>query len=219
MGKITKGTRTRTNILKKVNRLFNEKERFMTLDEIAGELNVTKSRITNHFSRKELLMLGLYDQFQHQLTQLYVLHNQENVTINFKRLAEFYNEFMDLFYEYRFTVNFLFVNPLSDDEIAGHIQSTYLNSKDRIYQRADFLVKNGLVNKKILEPSNFEVFLFKHTNLMSTWPISMKLYYRGIDYEEAKPLFLRGILSCFETFLTRKGRTDYAEAIDFLRNM
>jgi hypothetical protein len=164
-------------------------------------------------------MLGLYDQFQHQLAQLYVLHNQENVSINFSRLAEFYNEFMDLFYEYRFTVNFLFVNPLSDDEIAGHIQSTYHNSKDRIYQRAGLLVKNGLVDKRILEPGNFNVFLFKHTNLMSTWPISMKLYYREIDYEKVKPVFLKGILSCFEAFLTRKGRTDYARAIEFLDNM
>lgn len=216
MEKLTKGDRTRSHILKMVNNLFNEEERLLTLDEIAGKLNIPKSRILNHFSKKELLMLGLYEQYQKKLSHLLSIKNPDNGNLNFTRLADYYSEILDLFYDYRFTINFLFVNPLNDEELDSHLISTYHKNKERIFRRVESLVARGLVHKGLLVPDEFSVFLFKHTNLMTTWTISLRLYYKGMEYKPVKPLIIKSLLSCFESYLTRAGRADYSRAIEIL---
>jgi hypothetical protein len=70
-----------------------------------------------------------------------------------------------------------------------------------------------LLEKKILEPSNFSVFLFKYTDLMTTWMIRLKIYDRGRKYSQVKPLYLKAILSCFEPWLTDKGKKEYEKTI------
>jgi AcrR family transcriptional regulator len=67
MEKMCKGTRTKNSIIKGVKRLFNKKEKLPLLDEIAKELSLTKSRITNHFPKKKLLIFAIYQEFEKKL--------------------------------------------------------------------------------------------------------------------------------------------------------
>jgi AcrR family transcriptional regulator len=211
---ISKGARTRNKIIEQVNMLFNEKEKLLTLDEIASEMKLTKSRITNHFPKKELLILGIFRQYEKELLQLPESHKPDGDSAGFKNLIGYYSTYMDLIYKYRFSISFLFVNPLKDEELTRHIRDTYEDNKKRIYARVQSLVQEGQVNEKVLKASAFDVFLFKYTTLMTTWIISLKIYNWDAGYKNIKPVYLKGIISCFEPYLTTKGRKDYEKAIE-----
>ena len=105
------------------------------------------------------------------------------------------------------------MNPVKDEELTWHIRDTYSGNKKRIYARVQFLVQSGLINERVLKTSEFDVFLFKYTTLMTTWTISLQIYNWDAGYTNIKPVYLKGIISCFEPYLTTKGRKDYEKAI------
>ncbi len=214
MGNYNKGASTKNKILKRVNGLFNEREQLLTLDEIARELSMNKSRITNHFPKKELLILGIYQEYEKRLMQLLSTNKPDGETVDFQELVHYYSDILDLFYEYRFAITYIFINPMRDEELIQYITETSRGNKVRIFHRLKFMVQSGLLKENVLIPGNYDVFIFKYTNLMTTWTISLNIYDRDFGYEQMKPVYLKGILSCFENYLTEKGREEYDKAID-----
>ena len=70
------------------------------------------------------------------------------------------------------------------------------------------LVKQGSLSERLLHTDVFPVFLFKFVNLFTTWVISLEIYDSDKSYEEMKPIYLRGIFSCFVPFLTEQGNAE-----------
>ena len=219
MGDFTKGIKTRTNIIREVNRLFNEREKLLTLDEIAHELGLTKSRITNHFPKKELLMLGIYQEYEKQLEKLLRSSDKSEGRVDFLNLLRLYSDFMDLLYKYRFAISFLYINPMKEEVLTRHVTDTFIRNKERIYQRMESMVQSGLLDARILNSEDFGIFLFKHTTLMTTWIISHRIYDNDKKYEQIKPVYIEGILSCMEVYLTVRGKEEYEKTMERTRSI
>ena len=217
METINKGIRTRKSIVKKANNLFNKEERLLTLEELANKLELTKSVISNHFPKKELLILAIYREYEHQLEKLLSSDKPDETKLNFTDLILYYGDILELFYKYRFSIAYLFINPLKDEALKTHIDGRFHNNKVRIRLRIENMVHLGLLSDRILDPTNFDVFFFKYTNLMTTWIISLKLYDKDKGFRKIKPVYLEGIASCFEPFTTDLGKADYAKAIQAIR--
>lgn len=216
MKKQSKGVQTRKNIIDQVNKLYNRTEKILTLDELAGELNLTRSRITNYFPRKEQLILAIYEEYSKKLDKLIKTYNPDNEKLNLKSLVDYYSKIMDLLFEYRFAISYLFVNPLNDEELARHLEETYEENKNRLFNRIKILVVSGLVDKELLEQKNFDAFSFQHTNLLTTWVISYRIYDNKAGFKNMKPVYLRGVLNCYLPFMTESGKTDFLAHLENL---
>ncbi|MCA0133325.1 TetR/AcrR family transcriptional regulator [Winogradskyella alexanderae] len=209
MTKFSKGEKTKKTIVKRVNKLFNKKEMLLTWDEMAAELNLSRSIITNYFPRKELLILAIYYEFEHTLKLFLKNHNQNSEATSLQHLKVYYSGVMDLLFEYRFSISYVLVNPMNDEALRSHLDSTYENNKIRLLDRIKNLVKFGIINKALLKDDNFSSFTFQHTNLLTTWVISYRLYDKNLGYKKMKPIYLKGVLDCYLPYLTSKGKFDY----------
>jgi AcrR family transcriptional regulator len=204
----TKGELTKQNIVKAVNQLFNEKEMLPAWDDLASELKIHRSRITNYFPKKELLLLAIYLEFEENLKVLIEKQGYTEQIENFSALKDYYSAIMDLLFDYRFAISYVLVNPNNDEDLNNHINTTYKNNKLRLYQRVEHLVNAGLVRKKLLDEDQFKPFAFQHTNILTTWIISYKLYDRHLEFSEVKPTYLKGVLLCYFPFLSEKGKKE-----------
>ncbi|OZV69883.1 TetR/AcrR family transcriptional regulator [Winogradskyella aurantia] len=204
----TKGELTKQNIVKAVNQLFNEKEMLPSWDDLASELKINRSRITNYFPKKELLILAIYLEFEENLKMLIEKQGYTEQIENFSALKEYYSDIMDLLFDYRFAISYVLVNPNNDEDLNNHISTTYKNNKLRLYQRVEHLVNAGLVSKKLLDENQFKPFAFQHTNILTTWIISYRLYDRHLEFSEIKPIYLKGVLLCYFPFLSEKGKKE-----------
>lgn len=67
MSNFSEGEVTRIHIIQQMNKLVNEKEMILTWDDMAAELNLSRSKITNYFPKKELLILAIFFDFEEKL--------------------------------------------------------------------------------------------------------------------------------------------------------
>lgn len=213
MGTHTKGDLTRNKIIDDVNRLFNKNDKLLTLDELAGALEINRSRITNYFPKKEHLILAIFEQYQTKLLEIIEQNQPDTEHIDLPNLIGYYSRILDLSYEFRFTISYVFVYPPNDSELRDHITTTYAGNKERISSRLQSLVNSGMLDGKILEPANFEVFIFQHVNLLTTWMISYRIYDHQKSYEQMKPIYLQGIINSYYPFLTLKGKLECEEVM------
>ncbi|MDY2586824.1 TetR/AcrR family transcriptional regulator [Winogradskyella aquimaris] len=209
MTSFSKGEKTKNSIIKRINKLFNEKEMLLTWDEMAIELNLSRSRITNYFPKKELLILAIYYEFEKTLKKFLENHHQNAETNSLEHLKDYYSDVMALLFEYRFSISYVLVNPMNDKELRSHINSTYSANKVRLYERVTKLCQMGILDERLLLDDHFDPFTFQHTNLLTTWVISYRLYDGSQDFSEMKPIYLKGILNCYLPYLTKKGQSQF----------
>lgn len=176
MAKYSKGERTKSDIVKRINRLFNEKEMFLTWDDIAAELGLSRSRITNYFPKKDLLILAIYIEFEQRLKLVLEDHEGLHNDLDLAVLKEYYTKVMDLLFDFRFAISYVLVNPMNDKALRSHIDETYEKNRVRLYERVNKLVQSDIVDQKLLLENNFNAFAFQHTNLLTTWVITYRLY-------------------------------------------
>jgi len=202
MQKLSKGAQTKNKIINQSNQLYNKSDTFLTLGELADSLNLSRGLITNHFPKKELLLLAIFKNYEVRLKELIESYNPDASTITLQHLFEYYSKVMDLMYEYRFAISYIFVNPIRDADLKEYIRKTYLNNKRRLKERTDYLVTIGLFSDKILNEDYFEAFNFQHSNLLTTWIINYRLYDYTESYQQRKSVYMRGLINCFIPFLT-----------------
>jgi hypothetical protein len=75
--------------------------------------------------------------------------------------------------------------------------------------RIKMMVEVKLLDSRILEKDELDIFLFQYTSLLTTWVISQEMYYRQTEYKKRKPVYIRGAMQLFLPFLTPKGRKAY----------
>jgi len=211
--KYQKGIETRRRILQEVNKLYNKEGLNLTLGQIADKLGMTLGSITNYFPRKEQLLLALFRDFDEKSDTLYRRFQNEETLLDFSGVVRYYHQVMDLQYRYRFAMAYLAVQPIGDPELQQHLQERYQENRRNLEKRVAFQVTSGSLKAELLEPATFDIFCFQLYNLLTTWVVSLQLYHRGRGYREMKPVYLRGILSCFTPYLTEKGIVELQEAL------
>ena len=204
MANYKKGIETRSSILNEARKVFNEEGIRLTLDQLAGKLNITKGRITNYFPNKDHIFVALSQDYDNNFSQLLSSFDFMG-EMTFQQLAEVYSAIMDLQYEYRSAIVFVATTSSAQIEMHSQITSSYKTNSEQMESSIRMLVNNGLVQPEILEEPNFEIFRFQIVNLFTTWVISLEIYHSGRSYSEMKPVYLKGILNCFYPYLTKKG--------------
>jgi AcrR family transcriptional regulator len=208
MANYKKGIEMRQHIISEARKVFNAEGLHLTLDQLAGKLNLTKGRITNYFPTKDDLFVALsqdYDlRFQELMTQF-----GEEMKVSFEWLVKVFSAVMDLQYEYRSAIIFVATTNSSQKEMHNQITKSYKTNSKQVRQSVESLLKAGLVKPVILDPKIFEVFGFQYVNLFTTWVISLEIYNSSSSYKKMKPVYLKGIFSCYYPYLTKKGLGQY----------
>ncbi|MBX7041744.1 MAG: TetR/AcrR family transcriptional regulator [Ignavibacteria bacterium] len=208
-----KGQSTRDTIVDRARQIFNEKGLNITLEKIAAEMGLTKSRITNHFSTKETLFLAILHAYEEKFAQLAAEISLEN-SLELADLAKSLSAIMDVQYDFRCGIAYLAMVTQSNSELHTHIGESYKRNIRNIQKRTERMVDAGILNPEILSKSNFETFVFQYTNILTTWVINLELYNAESGYAKMKPVYLDGALSCFKPYLSKRGEKQFS-AIDF----
>jgi len=211
-----KGIKTRQRILEEVNALYNKEGLKLTLDDLARKLSLTKGRITNYFPKKERLLLAIFEEYERKANLLYAQYQNEEALLNFSGVLAYYDELLDLQYDYRFALAYLGVQPIADPDLQAHLTQRYRQNRYFLKERIDFQVRSGSLQKELLETEAFEVFCFQLYTLFTNWVVSLQLYYEEQGYEQMKPVFLRGIMQCFRPYLTEQGEAEIEQAFQGL---
>jgi hypothetical protein len=91
------------------------------------------------------------------------------------------------------------------EEMKSHISETYSRNRGIIKKTITTLIDAGLVQQRILKDEFYEVFLFQFTNLFTNWVINLELYDSNRPIRELKPIYMKGIISVFQPYLTKEG--------------
>jgi AcrR family transcriptional regulator len=209
MANYKKGVEMRQNIISEARRIFNREGLYLTLDQLATKLGITKGRITNYFPTKDELFVAISEDYDMRFNELMLSFRGEQ-KVSFNMLEVICSAVMDLQYEYRSAIIFVTTTSTSQKEIHKHITKSYKTNFKQVAYSVQTLVDAGLVKPAILEQQHFDVFAFQYVNLFTTWVISLGIYHSTSSYRKMKPIYLSGILSCFYPFLTKKGLTQFA---------
>ncbi len=208
MGNYKKGIEMRQSIILEARTIFNKEGLSLTLDQLAGKLNLTKGRITNYFPTKDKLFVALSQDYDLRFQELLASFTGEQ-KITFHWLTKVFAAIMDLQYEYRSAIIFVATTSSSQKDMHEQITHSYKTNSKGVKQTVQTMIDAGLLKPELLEPENFEVFYFQHVNLFTTWVISLEIYDSTSSYKKMKPVYLKGILGCYYPYLTKKGLTQF----------
>ena len=211
--KLNKGQNTRQIIIDKARHIFNENGLNITLEMIAANMGLTKSRITNHFATKESLFLAILRDYENVLARVAGEIKLADA-VEFSEIAGCLSVIMDVQYEYRCGMAYITLVTQSQHELHKHISENYERNVRNIFKRVEKMVSRGILKSDILIKYNFNTFVFQYTNLLTTWVINLILYDYEKGYAKMKPLYLYAALSCYKPYLTSKGEQEIA-TLDF----
>ncbi len=210
---IKKGQNTRQTILDSARQIFNERGLNITLEKIAAEMGLTKSRITNHFATKESLFLAILRDYEESLARCATDIGLSDA-LELSELAVGISAVMDVQYQYRCGMAYVAMVTHSQQELHRHISENYRKNVRSILKRTEKMVDAGILKPEILKSSDFSIFVFQYTNILTTWVINLELYDIEQGYAKMKPVYISAAFSCFIPYLTKKGEKQLA-AIDF----
>jgi AcrR family transcriptional regulator len=210
--KLPKGELTRKHILDSARKAFNEKGVNITLDTLAKELNIPKGRITNHFATKDKLFLAILDDYEHSLLDLRVKLKDLYECKKLSDILTIISEVMDLQFEYRCAILFLAVLSPGQEEFRTKTRETRAMNDKVVRHRMGNMVKYGLVDARVLEEEQFELFLFIYFNTLSQWVIYYDMYDHDKDFKKMKPVYIKSIMEhVYAPYLTAKGRKQWKD--------
>jgi AcrR family transcriptional regulator len=201
-----KGRSSREEIIDRSRQIFNDYGIQITLAKLAELMATTLGRITHYFQNKDSLFLAITEDYEMKLEQL--RQNRPARSISMDNFVNIYSEVFDLQYEYRCAMRFTIASIQHQEEMKSHIHKTYSRNLEIIKNIIKSLVDAGLVQQKIFKKEVYQVFLFQFTNLFTNWIINMELYDSNMPMEELKPIYMKGIVSVFLPYLTKKGTNE-----------
>ena len=208
MVRYRKGETSRVTILVDARKLLNEHGINIGFEFIAKQMGLSRGRITHFFPTKDSLMVGIMRDYEFSLGEMLLRFNWNNGSL-FDQLFAVLDLVLDLQYEYRCAHAYLAVTGKHEPEIVQHIEASYFNRVDGIRVRIKSLVDSKLLEPRILEKAQMDIFLFQYTNMLSTWMISQEMYHRRTPYRKMKKIYLAGAMQVFMPYLTPTGRKLY----------
>lgn len=209
-----KGENTRKSILDSARIIFNERGIGITIDTLAIDMGLTKSRITNHFATKDVLFMALQKEYEETAMEVLLKQKWPEGPFSFKGLATTISIVMNIQFDFRCAISYVSMVTDSQAEIHQKINKTYQDNVVRIQKRIAQMVNDDLLNKELLLPGSFKVFLIAYTGLLTTWVTNLVLYDSAAGYKKMKHLYLAAAMHCYKPYLTRKGLQEFKQ-LDF----
>jgi AcrR family transcriptional regulator len=204
-----KGAITRIHIVEKARIQFNEKGIGLTIEQLAQELKLTKSRITNHFPTKDSLFLAIIGDYEAQLAAYFASFEWGSAGSDFPNLKRLLLGAMDIQYEYRCSIAYSTIIMPTGNELAQKIEANAKLNRENIKRRLSTMIDSGLLDARILEDSELEVFLSGYLNLLTTWVITFDLYQPRLSKQDVQLSYVQSIFRCYIPYLTRKGKRNF----------
>lgn len=208
---LPKGAHTRQTIIQEARDILNLAGINITIDVIAREMGVSKSRISNHFPTKDSLFIAILAEYEKELAKCVEKLKEEGFYEHLQGYLDGLSQIMDIQYKYR--CGFIYLNVLSPSqhELKAHIESNYTRTIAAVKQRIVFLCDLGILNASILESSNWASFLFVYVNLLTQWVVHLYMYDSAKSYDENKKVYIMGIVRhLYLPYLTEKGKSQLA---------
>ena len=203
-GSYSKGMDSREHIINSARELFNNHGIGITLANLASTMDISLGMLTYHFPTKDSLFLAIALEYEQKRTA----QRTRDYTGAFS-LDIFFNiigKAMDLQYDYRCAMRYITSSSNNQSELSAHTTEHYKLNRNLIRQGVSALVTSNELQSTILDESNFKVFLFTFTSLLTTWTINLEIYDHEKAYEEMKPIYLTGIFSTFLPYCTELGK-------------
>jgi AcrR family transcriptional regulator len=215
MERLQKGFATRTSIIDQSREIMNTRGIGLTIDAIAREMGVSKSRISNHFPTKETLFLAILKEYERELGEVIAPLQQKEDGKSFEGHMALISAAMDLQFKYRCAIIYLNLLSPSQHETIVHINSTFERNKHTMRKRTELMVANKLLNPMILDEPYWSSFVFMYVNSMTQWVIYVNMYDAETGYERNKNKYLRGILfHLYFPHITKKGRLNLEQILE-----
>ncbi len=213
MGKTKKGQKAKLDIVTQSRDVFNRKGIHITLGELASELGLGVSFITNHFRTKDHLIVAIAEEFNSRNREIEKVFS-DTKELSLQRYARHFSAMMDNQYLHRCAIIAIFSFINAEKELFREIREYYPRSKDSVKLFVKSLVAGGYLEPSILQRKDYEIFAFQFVNLFMSWVVNHALFNVDKTYEEMKPVYLAGILSSLRPHFTDKGRQEF-EALNF----
>jgi AcrR family transcriptional regulator len=212
--KIAKGENTRLTITEKAREFFNQQGISITIDTVAREMGISKSKITNHFPTKDNLFMAIMTEYEQELGSLIAKWFPLGVEKSFQVYVNMLSEVMDIQFKYRCAIVYLNMISPSQHELKQHTRTTFERNRSIIRQRMQGMCKAGLVGEAVLEEPAWSAFLFAYVNLLTQWVIYLDMYDNPEEYLSNKQKYLRGVMNhLYLPYMTKKGIKEYQQLI------
>lgn len=207
-----KGANTRLTIIHEAREIWNTAGIGITIDMIAREMGVSKSRISNHFPTKDSLFIAILGEYEKELASTIQTLYEAGFGHSLQAYANGLHQIMDVQYKYRCGIIYLNVLSPSQHELKSHTASNYARNLASIRQRMELFYEQGLIVHSVLEEPQWSAFVFVYINLLTQWVIHLDMYDNNKSYLENKKVYISGILKhLYAPYLTEKGKRQMAD--------
>jgi AcrR family transcriptional regulator len=213
MGKTKKGQKAKLEIVTQSRVVFNRKGIHITLGELASELGLGVSFITNHYRTKDHLIVAIADEFNERNRDIEAAFSAET-GISLSRFARMFSAMMDNQYLHRCAIIAIFSFINAEKELFREIKDAYPRSRESVRIFVKSLSDAGFVDPILLQRKNYEIFSFQFVNLFMSWVVNHALFNADRTYLEMKPSYLAGILASLRPYFTQKGHEEF-DALNF----
>lgn len=207
-----KGERSRENIILQASDVLNTYGSSITIDEIARYTEISKSKITNHFSTKENLFIAIAEVYIRELQHFFdTIRFSDHFT--WKEYIGIISDIMDIQFKYRNSIMFIWTASFKDEEFMVELMESFKKRKRSMIALLEKLVQDGYLNKAVFEEKNFKIFYHQHAVLGVHWLNTYLLFDFKESYYDVKPTYLAGTVEIYKPYLTEKGLAEF-EALD-----
>jgi AcrR family transcriptional regulator len=205
---MNKGLETRISIVEESRKLFNRKGCDLTISQISREIGHGKSKLSNHFPKKSDLIFAILESYEKSLGQFIGAFSELDNRYTFQNHAALMNELFDLMFEYRGVIAYSLTAPKNDSAMMLAVRGRYASNQVRLRTRLEYMVESGLLVKEVLESHSLKTFEVQYMTSLTTWFITLELYYGEENYHLMKPEYIKAVLHTFSPYLTEKGRKE-----------
>lgn len=210
MASYKKGIEMRAKILDQTRMIMNEEGLLLTLDQLAQKMGITKGRITNYFPAKDQLFVSLSEKYDEVFQKIITDFDWKN-DFSLFQIANLFTQIMDNQYQYRCVIYYTVVAPVSEVGFSTQLRKSYSENGKGVMNIINRMISAGLLKIEIVDPFNYEIFLFQHLSVFSNWVMTIRTFQRESNYELEKRIFLLSIFMCYYPYFTDLGKAQFEE--------
>lgn len=214
-----KGERSRENIILQASEVLNTYGSSITIDEIARYTEITKSKITNHFSTKENLHIAITELYIRDIQQYFdsIIFSDR---FNWKEYIGILSDIMDIQFKYRSAIMFIWTATFKDEAFMQVINESFNIRKHSMIGLFKKLVQENYLLESVFHERNFKIFYHQHAVLGVHWLNTYLLFDYRKSLQEVKPTYLAGTIEIYKPYLSEKGLAEFESLNleEFLKN-
>ncbi len=200
-----KGEYSKNQIIASATSIFNREGLRITLNRLAGQMGVSRGRINHFFPTKERLFLAIAQAYEEERQKLNDDNQHPTQELPLRSHQHYFSALLDLQYRYQSAIVYILSSCLDSQGVVQHTHKTYEQGRRNVRREIERLVRKDVLSSRLLEEATFDGFFFQFTALFSAWIFHFRLYGHRLEFEQAKPLYLRWILELYRPFLTEEG--------------